>query len=168
MYNYKYGFVIRLRTVTQRRRNFNKICYLSFSTFLYIPRILRWFLNYAIGDDFYVLSAEFERSQEQNGRESDVRIYKVWNVTAKREDIFGKGGAASGNNILHRHRKKLLQTLTHFCKGRQEYEPFLTIQVAQNVFRRKEHVIDDVWEGSPSFRNCGTIKNEVRDVIDGD
>lgn len=43
-----------------------------------------------------------------------------------------------------------------------------TIQVAQNVFRRKEHVIDDVWEGSPSFRNCGTVKNEVRDVIDGD
>lgn len=28
-----------------------------------IRRILRWFLNYAIGDDFYVLSAEFERSQ---------------------------------------------------------------------------------------------------------
>lgn len=23
-------------------------------------------------------------------------------------------------------------------------------------------------EGSPSFRNCGTVKNEVRDVIDGD
>lgn len=57
---------------------------------------------------------------------------------------------------------------SHLCKGRQEYEPFLTIQVAQNVFRRKEHVIDDVWEGSPSFRNCGTVKNEVRDVIDGD
>lgn len=64
--------------------------------------------------------------------------------------------------------KKLLLTLTHFCKGRQEFEPFPTIQVAQNVFRRKEHVIDDVWEGSPSFRNCGTVKNEVRDVIDGD
>lgn len=66
MYNYKYGFVIRLRTVTQRRRNFNKICYLSFSTFLYIQQNsanIEMFLNYAIGDDFYVLSAEFERSQ---------------------------------------------------------------------------------------------------------
>lgn len=27
---------------------------------------------------------------------------------------------------------------------------------------------DDMKEGSPSFRNCGGVKNEVLDVIDGD
>lgn len=31
----------------------------------------------------------------------------------------------------------------------------------------KENVMDDVREGRPSFRNCGAVKNQVRDVIDG-
>lgn len=28
--------------------------------------------------------------------------------------------------------------------------------------------MDDVLEGRPSYRNCRAMKNEVRDVIDGD
>jgi hypothetical protein len=40
--------------------------------------------------------------------------------------------------------------------------------VAQQVCGRKRQLADDEREGRPSFRESDAVKNEVRDVINGD
>jgi hypothetical protein len=46
--------------------------------------------------------------------------------------------------------------------------PFIDIQVIQKVCGRKRQLADDEREGRPSFRESDAVKNEVRDVINGD
>lgn len=86
--------------------------------------------------------------------------YKICTVIAKKkkEDVFGKGGATSGNKIC----AGIGNTPTETHKFLKQLEKYKNVS-RSSVFKwqkrfsdERENVMDDVRDGKPSFRNFGT------------
>lgn len=78
----------------------------------------------------------------------------------KKKDVFGKGGAASGNKILRRDLKNSYRD-PHISKtvGKlRNLSYFLVFKWYKRFSDDRENVMDGVQEGKPSFQNCESCK----------
>lgn len=85
-------------------------------------------------------------------------IRYVPSLLKKKEDVFGKGGATSGNKIC----AGIGNTPTETHKFLKQLEKYKNVS-RSSVFKwqkrfsdERENVMDDVRDGKPSFRNFGT------------
>lgn len=84
-------------------------------------------------------------------------IRYVPSLLKKKEDVFGKGGATSGNKICAGIGNTPAET-HKFLKQLEKYKNVSRSSVFKWQKRfsdERENVMDDVRDGKPSFRNFG-------------
>ena len=123
-------------------------CYSKYQT----PRKFTWNLHYDVDNTLDVTPAKFEKSKFRNGWEIWIWSAEDRIGITKKRDVCGKG--------VH---KFLKQSEKHSKVSRS-----LIFKWHKRFADGRDSLADDEWEGRPSFRESDAVKNEVRDVINGD